>query len=158
MAPGMTHEEHLKQLEKDAELKKHGAMAMGFDQDKATHHFRLTDEGGAIEVHVTDASDTVTLEQVRAHLNEIAGAFARGVFEKPFATHGEVPPGVPMLKKRAAAIRYTYEPTTDGGRVVISSSDRKAVDAVHEFLRYQIREHRTGDPPAVQPPVRTRFD
>lgn len=39
MPPGMIHEEHLAQMQKDAELKKRGADAMGFDQDKTAHHF-----------------------------------------------------------------------------------------------------------------------
>jgi hypothetical protein len=33
-----------------------------------------------------------------------------------------------------------------GAEVVISSADPKAIAAIHEFLRFQIREHRTGDP------------
>lgn len=48
MPPGLTHEEHLAQLQKDAELKKRGAAAMGFDQDKTTHHFILAADGGSI--------------------------------------------------------------------------------------------------------------
>src|SRR5262249_49884170 len=31
--------------------------AMGFDQNRTTHHFRLTPKGGRIEVHVKRASD-----------------------------------------------------------------------------------------------------
>jgi len=34
MPAGMSHQEHLRQLQKDAELKKRGALSMGFDQDK----------------------------------------------------------------------------------------------------------------------------
>src|SRR5690349_13469364 len=52
MPPGMTHEEHLKQLQKDADLKKRGAAAMGFDQETTAHHFLLLPDGGAIEVSV----------------------------------------------------------------------------------------------------------
>ena len=42
MPPGMTHEQHLKQMQKDAELEHRGADAMGFDQTVTTHHFLLT--------------------------------------------------------------------------------------------------------------------
>ena len=52
MPAGMSHEEHLKQMEQDAALKKRGAAAMGFDQDAAVHHFRVTPTGGSIEVEV----------------------------------------------------------------------------------------------------------
>ena len=33
-----------------------------------------------------------------------------------------------------------------GGKVVIETEDTAARDALHDFLRFQIREHRTGDP------------
>jgi hypothetical protein len=146
MPPGMTHEEHLRELQKDAELKRRGAAAMGFDQDSTTHHFRLTAKGGAIEVTLKDPLDAAGLEQIRSHLREITGQFAAGDFATPLATHGEVPPGVSMMQDRKTAIAYAYEDITVGGRVRIVTADATALEAVHDFLRYQIREHATGDP------------
>jgi len=149
MPPGMTHDQHLAQLKKDADLKKRGGLAMGFDQDKTTHHFRLSSSGGAIEVGINDPADGASREQIRVHLAEIAAEFTRGVFDTPSATHGEVPPGVRTMQRRKNAIAYAYENTPDGGRVRITTPDRQARSAVHEFLRYQIREHATGDPLTV---------
>jgi len=146
MPAGMTHDEHLAQIQKDAELKKRGAVAMGFDQETTTHHFLLTPDGGAIEVGVNEASDAANRDAIRSHLKEIAGEFASGDFAKPFATHGEVPPGVKTMQQRLRAITFHYEDTAGGGRVLIQTADRKAKTAVQEFLRYQIREHATGDP------------
>jgi hypothetical protein len=146
MPPGMTHEEHLAQMKKDEALKRRGAAAMGFDQDRTTHHFVLTADGGAIEVTVNDASDTSNREAIRSHLKEIAVEFAHGDFAKPFATHGEIPPGVKTMQQRLRAIAFRYEDVAAGGRVLILTADRKAKTAVQEFLRYQIREHATGDP------------
>lgn len=149
MPPGMSHDEHLALMKKEAELKKRGAEAMGFDQEKTTHHFRLTSTGGRIEVDVNDRADEASRSQVRAHLEEIAAAFVSGDFAKPFATHGEVPPGARTMQARRHAIVYQYEDVPDGGRVRITTADPQARAAVHEFLRYQIREHATGDPLAV---------
>jgi hypothetical protein len=146
MPPGMTHEEHQAQMRKDAELKRRGAAAMGFDQDATTHHFRIAADGGSIDVDVKDPSDDESRRQIRAHLEEIARDFARGDFAKPFATHAEVPPGVDAMRSLKRAITYRYEDTPGGGRVRITTSNEKARNAVHEFLRYQIREHGTGDP------------
>jgi hypothetical protein len=143
MPPGMTHEQHL------AEMKKRGTQAMGFDQDTTRHHFRLTQTGGAIEVAAKDAGDTAGREQIRTHLREIAAAFAGGDFEKPLATHGELPPGVSTMQRLRSKIAYTFEETAGGGLVRIASGDRAARDAVHAFLRYQITEHATGDPLTV---------
>src|SRR5438309_46359 len=83
MPAGMSHEEHLKQMEKDAALKKRGTLAMGFDQDKVDHHFRTSPTGGSIEVEVKDRSDSASRDQVRSHLQEISVAFAKGDFTKP---------------------------------------------------------------------------
>jgi hypothetical protein len=146
MPPGMTHEEHLGQMKKDEDLKRRGAVAMGFDQDKTTHLFHLTADGGAIDVSVNEASDSTNRDAIRSHLKEIAVEFAHGDFAKPFATHGEVPPGVKTMQQRLRAITFRYEDTAGGGRVLIQTPDRKVKTAVQEFLRYQIREHSTGDP------------
>jgi hypothetical protein len=149
MPAGMTHEEHLTQMQKDADLKKRGAQTMGFDQERTTHHFRLSRSGGLIEISVNDASDTASRDQVRQHLREIAGEFANRVFDKPSATHAEVPPGVADMQRLNGTIGYTFEDTPTGARVRIHTTDAKALGAVHEFLRYQIREHGTDDPMSV---------
>ena len=143
---GMTHEQHLAQIQKDEEMKKRGAAAMGFDQDAVTHHFLLKPDGGVIEVRVRERSDVTNLNAIRAHLRDIAKQFADGRFDAPFATHAEVPSGVPTLQRLKSAIRYSYGERADGGRVEILTQNAEALDAIHQFLRYQIAEHRTGDP------------
>jgi hypothetical protein len=151
MPPVMTHEEHLAQMQKDAELKRRGAEAMGFDPDKTSHHFRLTVDGGVISVVASSTADSTSRDQIREHLKAIAVAFARGDFGKPTATHAEVPPGVETLRRSKTAIRYAFEQLPAGGSVHITTADPSALAAIHEFLRYQIKEHATGDPLSVQP-------
>jgi hypothetical protein len=150
MPPGMTHEEHLTQMQKEAEMKKRGAVVMGFDQNTTTHHFRLTVTGGFIQVEVNDSADAGNRELIRRHLKTIAEEFASGNFGKPFATHDEMPPGVKTMQRNKAAISYQFESTESGGRVRISTKSADAAKAVHDFLRYQITEHATGDPLTVQ--------
>jgi len=146
MPKGMSHEEHLKQVEKEEALKKRGAEAMGFDQDATTHHFRLMPTGGSIEVTANNATDRTTITAIRTHLRSIAGEFSRGEFDKPFETHGEVPPGASVMRERSQEIAYRYDDLPQGGAVRINTKDARALDAVHAFLRYQITEHKTGDP------------
>jgi len=150
MPPGMTHEEHLRQLQKDADLKMRGAAAMGFDQETTVHHFLLRADGGAIEVSVRNSSDRSGRDQIREHLRDIAKAFAAGDFATPLATHGEMPPGAEAMQARRSAITYSYDERSGGGRVRIVTNDRVAVAAIHDFLRYQIREHATGDSETVR--------
>jgi hypothetical protein len=145
MPAGVTHEQHSRQLSKDAGLKERGREAMGFDQDRTVHHFTLRSDGGIISVEVVDPADTRNREAIRTHLRRIAADFAAGRFEAPLATHGEEPPGTSMMRALRSSIRYAVEETPGGARVHLSSSDRAAVTAIREFLAYQIREHRTGD-------------
>jgi hypothetical protein len=49
------------------------------------------------------------------------------------------------MQAAGAALTYRYEELPAGGRVVIEATDPAAVRAVHEFFRYQIVEHATGD-------------
>jgi hypothetical protein len=128
------HERHVQQ------------MAMGFDQEKTTHHFRLAPDGGTIQVEVNDPADADQKAHVVAHLQRITDQFASGDFTAPLRTHGEEPPGVPALRRLKDRIRYAFEPTERGGRVVLRTHDPDALAVIHRFLRYQIREHHTGDP------------
>jgi hypothetical protein len=123
-----------------------GDHEMGFSHEKTTHHFRLTKAGGAIEVTANDPNDTESRDQIRMHLTHIAGMFASGNFNAPMLIHDQTPPGVPAVKRLKSEIKYEFESIESGGRVKISSSNQQAVDAVHEFLRFQITDHQTGDP------------
>ncbi|PYT29455.1 MAG: hypothetical protein DMG57_11610 [Acidobacteria bacterium] len=83
-------------------MKKRGNVAMGFDQDKVSHHFHLTSTGRIIEVAVNQNADAETRKQIRDHLRTISQEFADGVFTSPIATHAEVPPGVSLMRDRKA--------------------------------------------------------
>jgi hypothetical protein len=129
-----------------AAMNHRGDQGMGFSQEKTTHHFRLSADGGAIEVSVNDPSDVTSRDQIRMHLGHIAKMFERGNFEIPMFVHNKVPDGADVMKKDKATIRYTYEETKQGGRVRINTSNPEALKAVHAFLQFQIAEHQTGDP------------
>jgi hypothetical protein len=126
-----------------------GNAAMGFEQAKTTHHFLLKPDGGVIQVQANDAQDTVSREQIRKHFQRIAAAFAAGDFRIPIMVHDTLPPGATTMKRLREKIQYTYEETPAGARVIIKTADPAALDAIHDFLLYQIREHETGDPQAV---------
>ncbi|HMC20548.1 MAG TPA: hypothetical protein VKL19_01750 [Thermoanaerobaculia bacterium] len=119
--------------------------AMGFSQTATKHTFRLFKDGGAIEVRVLDANDAATLEMVRHHLQTIANDFAEGDFAKPEAVHDRLPDGAAAMKELRADIKYQYVEIPSGGRVLIRTTNGNALSAVHQFLRFQIREHKTRD-------------
>jgi hypothetical protein len=131
-------------------MNQRGDQAMGFDQNKTTHHFLLAKDGGSIAVSANSAEDTTSANQIRQHLEHISHAFAAGDFDIPMFVHDQVPPGVPVMKRLKGKIQYSYEKSDKGARVVIRSGDAEAVNAIHEFLRFQINEHKTGDPLSIQ--------
>jgi hypothetical protein len=120
--------------------------AMGFDQQRTTHHFRIEPTGGVIEVTAKDAADQASIDEIRMHLQHIAVAFGNGDFALPMLVHDTTPPGINTMKARRAMMTFTFEQLATGGRVVIRTSVEQARQALHEFLRFQIREHHTGDP------------
>lgn len=122
-----------------------GDHAMGFSHEKTTHHFRLRSDGGVIEVTAKEAADLASRDQIRRHLRHIAHQFTEGDFSAPMYIHDKEPPGVSAMKKLKDGIEYRYEEIENGARVVISSGDSKAVASIHEFLKFQISDHRTGD-------------
>jgi hypothetical protein len=118
---------------------------MGFPHDKTTHHFRPLPDGGAIDVTVNDVKDTDDLQAIRMHLKHITAMFSTGDFSMPMFVHSEVPPGTTEMTYRRADITYTLEELPTGGRVRITTSNPDALNAVHDFLNFQIQDHHTED-------------
>ncbi len=140
------HKEHVKEAaQHQADLEKHGDEAMGFPHDKTTHHFRLYSDGGAIEVTVNDTKDSQNIQAIRSHLTHVVTMFSNGEFSIPMFVHDKVPPGVPVMKGKRAEISYSFEELSAGGRVRIKTRNPDALKAIHEFLRFQIADHHTGD-------------
>ncbi|MGA7929022.1 MAG: hypothetical protein WCA20_23860 [Candidatus Sulfotelmatobacter sp.] len=126
-------------------MMKRGDAAMGFSHEKTTHHFVLLKDGGAIQVSANDPKDDASQNQIRTHLAHIAKMFSEGNFDTPMFIHDTTPPGVPTMEKLHSEIRYQYQQTDSGARIMISTTNPRALQAVHEFLRFQIDEHQTGD-------------
>ena len=132
------------------EVDTNGDKVMGFSHEKTTHHFILQTDGGAIQVDANSKDDKESRDQIQGHLGHIAKMFADGNFKAPMLVHSVTPPGTATMAKLKADISYTYEPSVKGGRVVIATRNKEALAAIHEFLRFQIKDHATGDPLTVQ--------
>jgi len=128
-----------------SQMNERGERAMGFSQTTTTHHFLLKPDGGVIQVEVKDAKDKENRDNIRTHLRHIAKLFAEGDFDIPMFVHDSVPPGVTEMKQLQERIHYTFEEKPNGGCVIIATADKRAIDAIHRFLRFQIQEHHTGD-------------
>ncbi|HKV60905.1 MAG TPA: hypothetical protein VJO16_03265 [Candidatus Acidoferrum sp.] len=129
-----------------APMSERSEKGMGFSQTATTHRYLLNLNGGVIQVEAKDSADAANRDEIRMHLGHIARAFQNGDFDSPMFVHDTVPPGVPEMKRLQKEIHYSLEETPRGGRVVISSANKEALEAIHRFLRFQIEEHKTGDP------------
>ena len=76
--------------------------------------------------------------------------FAEGNFHLPMLIHGVKPPGMTTMKQQRKRISYTYEEIPHGAEVRLTTHSAAVRDAIHKFLRFQITDHRTGDPLSVQ--------
>lgn len=123
-----------------------GDHAMGFSHEATAHHFILLPDGGMIAVETNCEHDDASRDQIRMHLQHITGLFSSGDFDIPMFIHDRVPPGVPVMKAKHDAITYKFLETGRGGQVRIRTTDAEALKAIHEFLVFQIQDHRTGDP------------
>ena len=137
--------------DRHAQMNARGHEAMGFDQNATTHHFYLYEDGGEIEVTVKDPKDKANLEAIRSHLPHIAQRFSAGDFSMPHFIHAQNVPGSDGMQRMRDRIAYAYEEVPNGGRVRITTRFASALSAVHAFLRYQITDHKTGDPLDVRP-------
>ena len=124
---------------------------MGFSHEKTTHHFRLFSDGGSIEVTANDPADAATRDQIQMHLSHIARMFAEGDFQAPMLVHDKILPGSPVLRRLKADVSYRFENMERGARISIATSNPEALSALHEFLRFQISDHKTGDSQQVGP-------
>jgi hypothetical protein len=140
------HKEHMKEAaQHQADVEKHGDEAMGFPHDKTTHHFRLYSDGGAIEVTANNGKDSQSMQAIQSHLKHVATMFSNGEFSIPMFVHDQVPPGVRVMKEKRTEISYRFEELQAGGTVHIKTTDPDALKAIHDFLRFQIEDHHTGD-------------
>jgi hypothetical protein len=133
-----------------ASVNEHGDHVMGFSHDKTTHHFELSYDGGAIDVRANDVKDTQSRDEIRGHFHHIVQMFGEGNFNAPMLVHGTAVPGTPTMTRLKDQLHWTLAETPRGARITIVADNQPALDAVHEFLRFQIEDHQTGDCPMVR--------
>ena len=140
------HKDQMKaEPQRQADIEKRGDEGMEFAHGSTTHRFRLSPDGGAIEVTVFDSTDTQTLQTVRSHLTHIVTMFSNGDFSIPMFVHSQVPPGVTEMKEKRAEISYSVTELPNGAAIRIKTDNHDALNAIQDFLRFQIQDHGTGD-------------
>jgi len=140
------HSQHMKDAQHYMGVDKRGDQAMGFSHVDNSHHFLLFKDGGAIQVVPKNLKDAANLKVVRQHLKMIADMFASGNFDLPMFIHDTTVPGTQTMKRLKSDITYQYQELPNGAEVRMQTQNPQALQAIHNFMRFQIKDHRTGDP------------
>ena len=124
-------------------LQDRGRAAMGVDQYTSPHVFEDTPDGGRVVLE-RGVEDSAGVATIRAHMRDVASAFARGDFAIPGFVHAREVPGTSVMSAKRAAITFTPVDRPRGGELRIASADPEAVRAIHEFLAFQRQDHRAA--------------
>lgn len=81
-----------------------GNIAMDFDQNKITHNFIPTANGGNVVITSLNGNDTKTINQIREHIKNIQNDFSKGNFTKPFFIHAQEVPGMTDIVPTALSV------------------------------------------------------
>jgi hypothetical protein len=132
-----------------AAVQRRGKEAMGVDQYTSTHKFDALPDGGRIELQ-RDTDDKEGIATIRAHMRDIAKAFAGGDFSTPAFVHMRDVPGTKTMAARRGAIKYEARDLPRGAEVRITTKDPEALKAIHEFMAFQRSDHHAG---GAHPPL-----
>ena len=122
-------------------LQQRGGVAMGVDQYTSAHVFESLPTGGRIVLDRA-VDDSAGVSAIRAHMREIATAFARGDFATPGFVHALDVPGTRVMTARRSVIGYAVHDRPRGAELRIVTEDAGALEAVHAFLAFQRQDHR----------------
>jgi len=86
------------------------------------------------------------------HLSHIVKMFSAGNFNVPMFIHDTMPPGSETMSRLKDQIHYQLKETLQGAKIEISSKNEEALKAIHDFLRFQISDHKTGDSVDISKP------
>jgi hypothetical protein len=123
------------------EMIERGDIAMGFNQNKITHHFVGTPDGGKIIITSLNSTDRQTINQIKNHILDIQKEFSEGNFIKPFFIHAQEVPGAEIMSEKKDLIKYSIQEMNNGSSLLFSTNDKELVDAIKEFIQFQTRQH-----------------
>jgi hypothetical protein len=123
------------------EMIERGDIAMGFNQNKITHHFVATPDGGKIIITSLNSTDRQTINQIKNHILDIQKEFSEGNFTKPFFIHAQEVPGAEIMSEKKDLIKYSMQETNNGSSLLLSTNDKELVDAIKHFMQFQTRQH-----------------
>lgn len=124
------------------QMMQRGNIAMGFDQNKISHEFTSTKEGGQIKITALDEKDNQTISQIKTHVKDIQNDFAEGNFTKPFYIHAQSVPGTDAMTQNKDQIQYQIQDLKNGSILFLISNNSSLINSINQFMTFQSTEHK----------------
>jgi hypothetical protein len=78
---------------------------------------------------------------IKEHVKNIQNNFSSGNFTRPFFIHAQDVPGTNIMSEEKNSIEYTINELSNGAELVLNTTDKELVDAIHQFIAYQNNAH-----------------
>ena len=124
-----------------------------YDRHRVVHHVYLYPDGGMMTLTVSDPSDAETRKAVRAFVQRVSQLMVMGDLTRLREQFGDAVPGLDRIaeaRRRKATITVRSSTPDEGSQIVFSTMDPVVLQALHEFLRFQITDLNTGDSPELR--------
>jgi hypothetical protein len=127
---------------RQAEVDQRMQQMVPFALDQTLETFTRTVHGGVQHVIAKSPDNTRQIQLIQNHLIKIANEFRNGDFSATERIHGADMPGLAILKTaKTDDIKFEYEPLPNGGQIHYSTEYPQYVQALHEWLDAQAKEH-----------------
>jgi hypothetical protein len=103
-----------------------------FNVPETVNHIQLQRNGGVIVATAANPEDPMNVLAIQTRMAQVAMT------------------GLPELKALGNHVKYTFESNVDGAQLFIRTADPAALNALHDFLRLEIRALDTGDTGLVE--------
>lgn len=120
--------------------------ASGFDSERVNRHFYVLKNGGAVEITAKDSGDEATIKAIQTYLKKESDLWTKGNFETVTAVYGRPAEGTVQLKKLRDDVTFAVVPEENGAVIRMLTVNPTAKAAIHDYLRFQIDQLKTGDP------------
>jgi hypothetical protein len=134
----------------DPALLSRATRVSGFESDRVNRHFYVLKNGGAVEITAKDANDESTIKAIQSYLKKESDMWTKGNFDTIAAVYGKAPEAIAQLKKLRDNVTYAAVPEENGAVVRMLTVNPMAKTAIHDYLRFQIDQLKTGDPTTPQ--------
>ncbi len=120
--------------------------ALGVPLDKVTIHYYLVKNGGVIELSAKNTGDSGTIAALQKYLQNQKDLWEKGKETAVTEVHMHPPEAAATMRKLRNDITFYAAKTDNGGVLRMFSINDQARVAIQDYLRFEINEHKTGDP------------